>query len=74
MRITLDEVEPAVWRRLLVPAGVRVAKLHDIFQQHLTYRDADGSVALRKPDDFQGVTRVGDLRLRLIVEWQSGVK
>ena len=32
LRITLDDVEPTVWRRLLVPASVRLAKLHDIFQ------------------------------------------
>ena len=32
LRITLVDVEPAVWRRLLVPAGVRLAKLHDMFQ------------------------------------------
>jgi hypothetical protein len=32
LRIALVEVEPTVWRRLLVPAGVRMAKLHDMFQ------------------------------------------
>lgn len=32
LHITLDDVEPTVWRRLLVPASVRVVKLHDIFQ------------------------------------------
>jgi hypothetical protein len=32
LRITLVDVEPTVWRRLLVPAGVRMAKLHDTFQ------------------------------------------
>ncbi len=32
LRITLLEVEPAVWRRILVPASVRLAKLHDTFQ------------------------------------------
>ena len=32
LRITLRDVEPAVWRRLLVPASVRLAKLHGIFQ------------------------------------------
>ena len=31
LRISL-RVEPAVWRRLLVPASVRLAKLHGIFQ------------------------------------------
>ena len=32
LRIRLKGVDPAVWRRLLVPGGVRLAKLHDIFQ------------------------------------------
>jgi hypothetical protein len=32
LRITLVDVEPTVWRRLLVPAAVRLAKLHDMFQ------------------------------------------
>jgi hypothetical protein len=32
LRITLVDVEPAVWRRILVPAGIRLAKLHDIIQ------------------------------------------
>ena len=32
LRITLVDVEPAVWRRLLVPAAVRLAKLHEMFQ------------------------------------------
>lgn len=40
LRITLDEVEPAVWRRLLVPAGVRMAKLHDIFQASMGWTNS----------------------------------
>ena len=32
LRVTLDGVDPPVWRRLLVPAAVRVAKLHVILQ------------------------------------------
>jgi len=32
LRIELDEVTPVVWRRLLVPGGVRLAELHDIIQ------------------------------------------
>ena len=32
LRIRLEEVDPPVWRRLLVPGGIRLAKLHDIFQ------------------------------------------
>ncbi len=32
LRITLVDVEPTVWRRLLVPASLRLTKLHGIFQ------------------------------------------
>lgn len=32
LRIAFDDVDPAVWRRLLVPGSVKLAKLHDIFQ------------------------------------------
>jgi len=32
LRIQLEEVVPTVWRRLLVPGGVRLPKLHDMFQ------------------------------------------
>lgn len=32
LRIVLEEVEPAVWRRLLVPGSVRLARLHGMFQ------------------------------------------
>jgi len=32
LRIELEEVEPAVWRRLLVPGSFGLEKLHDIFQ------------------------------------------
>jgi hypothetical protein len=30
--IQLEHVTPTVWRRVLVPGGVRLARLHDIFQ------------------------------------------
>jgi hypothetical protein len=32
LRISLAGVEPEVWRRLLVPGGVKLAKLHDMVQ------------------------------------------
>jgi hypothetical protein len=32
LRIRLEGVSPAVWRRLLVPGSVRLARLHDMFQ------------------------------------------
>jgi hypothetical protein len=32
LRVTLEEVEPLVWRRLLVPGNAKLAKLHDMVQ------------------------------------------
>lgn len=32
MRVSLMDVDPVVWRRLLVPGGVRLARLNDILQ------------------------------------------
>jgi len=32
LRVRLEGINPPVWRRLLVPGGVRLAKLHDMFQ------------------------------------------
>ena len=40
LRITLDEVVPTVWRRLLVPGSVRLAKLHDMFQAAVGWTDS----------------------------------
>jgi hypothetical protein len=32
LRIRLEEVNPPVWRRVLVPGGAKLSRLHDIFQ------------------------------------------
>jgi hypothetical protein len=40
LRITLDEVVPSVWRRLLVPGSVRLGKLHDMFQSAMGWTDS----------------------------------
>jgi len=37
--IELREVEPRVWRRLLVPASVRLDKLHRMFQAAMGWED-----------------------------------
>jgi hypothetical protein len=38
--VTLDDVAPAVWRRLLVPGGVPLGKLHDMFQVAMGWTDS----------------------------------
>jgi len=60
LRIELDEVTPAVWRRLLVPGGIRLAKLHLILQaamgwtnSHLHAFTIDGErYGMHLGDDF----------------------
>ena len=32
LRIDLEWLDPPIWRRLLVPAGIRLDKLHDVLQ------------------------------------------
>ena len=32
LKITLEEISPPIWRRLLVPGSIRLPRLHDIFQ------------------------------------------
>ena len=32
LRIRLEGIDPPIWRRLLVPGGAKLSKLHDIFQ------------------------------------------
>ncbi|HLI56263.1 MAG TPA: plasmid pRiA4b ORF-3 family protein [Actinomycetota bacterium] len=40
LRIQLEEVTPTVWRRLLVPGGVRLPRLHDMFQAAMGWTDS----------------------------------
>jgi hypothetical protein len=32
LRIRLEDIDPPIWRRLLVPGGAKLSKLHDVFQ------------------------------------------
>jgi hypothetical protein len=40
LRIDLEEVEPAVWRRLLVPGDVTLATLHRMLQAAMGWNDS----------------------------------
>lgn len=40
LRIELKDVTPAIWRRLVVPASVRLAKLHDMFQASMGWTNS----------------------------------
>jgi hypothetical protein len=59
LRITLNEVEPAIWRRLLVPGSVKLAKLHDMLQaamgwtnSHLHRFEIGGAIYGMHFDDY----------------------
>jgi hypothetical protein len=40
VQISLDDVEPAVWRRLLLPGGTDLGKIHRILQAALGWSDS----------------------------------
>ena len=40
LRIDLEEVDPPIWRRLLVPSGIRLDRLHDVFQVAMGWTDS----------------------------------
>lgn len=40
LRISLDDVQPAVWRRLLVPGDLRLSELHSVFQVAMGWTDS----------------------------------
>lgn len=40
LRIDLEAVEPAIWRRLLVPSGISLARLHGVFQTTMGWTDS----------------------------------
>jgi len=71
LRISLKEYVPVIWRRLLVPGGVTMAKLHTIFQTamgwenyHLHCFEIDG-VRYGIPDPEFEMTDVDDETVRL---------
>ena len=59
LRIRLEEIDPPVWRRVLVPGGAKLSKLHDIFQaamgwtnSHLHSFTIDGKLYGTHIDDY----------------------
>ena len=39
IKITLLGTDPPVWRRLLLPAGLTLARLHDVLQSAMGWED-----------------------------------
>ncbi len=40
LKVTLTEVEPPVWRRLLLPAGITLARLHGVLQDAMAWTNS----------------------------------
>ena len=78
IRVALDEVEPAIWRRLVVPLQTTLAQLHHILQAAMGWTDSHlhqfeigglrfGDPELLNqdiPDDFPQAFDSGPVRLR----------
>ena len=45
LRISLDEITPSIWRRVVVPASITLDLLHDVFQVVMGWEDY-GSVLI----------------------------
>ena len=39
LRVTLEDIYPPIWRRLLVPADITLAKLHHVIQAAMGWED-----------------------------------
>ena len=69
LKVTLDEVEPPVWRQLEVPGDITIAKLHSVIQLAMGWLDYHlhefriGEVAYGEPDpEFDDDREVKDDR------------
>ncbi len=64
LRVTLEDIYPPIWRRVLVPANITLAKLHDVIQAAMGWTnshlhefrigDAKYSIPDRELDDIYG--------------------
>jgi hypothetical protein len=63
LKITIDEIEPPIWRRLEVPSNISLSKLHTVLQiamgwtdSHLHQFEAGGAYfGVPDPDEFHEV-------------------
>jgi hypothetical protein len=75
LKVTLDDVEPPVWRRLLVPGGYTLDRVHRVIQYgmgwrnyHLHQFDVDGvQYGVPDPDGLLDVVDELDMRLDALV-------
>jgi hypothetical protein len=71
LRVTLDDVTPPVWRRVLVPAGYTLDRLHRVIQYAMGWQDChlhsfeiDG-VQYGEPDPDSDLAMLDELDYRL---------
>jgi hypothetical protein len=62
LKITLRDIRPPIWRRVLVPAAMRLSHLHEVFQiamgwtdSHLHQFEKDGARYGLPDDEFSGI-------------------
>jgi len=79
VKITLAGVaEPPVWRRLLLPAGIRLDRLHEVIQaamgwdNHHLHVFADGQANYGRPDPELGYRDERKVTLHELARGQSG--
>ncbi len=79
VKISLLEIEPEIWRRLLVPRGVRLDRLHEIFQVAMGWTNSHlhefrvGDTRYSEPDPEYDKGDVRDERSVRLFEVARGV-
>jgi hypothetical protein len=82
MRVTLQEIEPSVWRRLIVPRAFHLGELHQVIQAAFGWWDYHlhefqiGGLSFSDPDllqpEFEGDPRVYDEREVQMLDFSRG--
>ncbi len=72
LKITLQDIDPPIWRRLLVPADTKLPRLHRLLQTVMGWENyhlhafAVGELLYGEPDpDFDDARNVNERRVRL---------
>ena len=71
LRVTLDEIEPAIWRRILVPQDMVLPRLHDVLQLVMGWQDYHlheftlGDVCFGEPDEENEIHPIDYRAIRL---------
>lgn len=52
IKVTLEDIEPLIWRRLLVRSDIKLSKLHDLLQTAFAWEDAHMHHFFNKENQF----------------------